>query len=176
MYDAETVHSKMAALSQQFQSYLENIPDIPVTEQLTAPTVDLFTLLTELTALKNEVKTESTQYKASLDTLKNALIILKNNQTKLQAELAKRDQLLQAHDQNLREQRQQLLKPVLLAWLEMRDQTVTSIANIEALMPRGFFAFLQQGKKQQFESLCDKHRTNVHYIDEQLANYGSTQQ
>lgn len=104
-------HNKETLL-RQFTSYLDSVTDIP--EDVNA-IPDLFSLLTELMAVKNEVKIESRQVKAALELFRESFGILKQANSSLEDEVIRqRNQTEQAI--------QKAELDLLLELLELRDR------------------------------------------------------
>jgi molecular chaperone GrpE len=110
-----------AALLERFRAYLEEEPDaregldagISDTDETDAP--DLFTLLAELAALKNEVKLESRQVKTALEQFRDLFDSLRQANEHLSAELSRRQQ--DTRDIALNAERD-----ILLELIELRDR------------------------------------------------------
>ena len=79
------------ALLERFRAYLESAPEDTARdgadEASTAPETDLATLLTELAALRNEVRLESRQLKVALETFGGTLETLQGSNRRLAREL-----------------------------------------------------------------------------------------
>lgn len=91
-------------LLEEFQTYLEQTD---LTQGLSGEQPDLSTLLGEMAGLKSEVKAESRHFKATLDTLGNALTALQADNKVLADELA-------THSDRLQQARSETLRSVLL--------------------------------------------------------------
>lgn len=106
------------ALLQQFHAYLEqeDVSELSSTNE----SMDLYTLFGELSALTNEVRIESRQVKGALDQFRGLVEPLQVGQAALQRE-----------SQRLREDRRQqerdLLQPLLLELLELRDRMASGL-------------------------------------------------
>lgn len=101
---------------------------------------DLFTLLAELAALKNEVKIESRQVKTALDQFRELFDALKQDNTRLEQQLA-----VQA--ERCREQQQERERALLLELLELRDRLQAGHAQARRYSP-GWLA--RRGGAQTF--------------------------
>ncbi len=88
-------------LLEQFKSYLEQSS---VDSVITNEQPDLYTLLTEMTGLKTEVKAESRQFKNTLDTLSSALDTIQTENKHLA------ESLLELKQQQAKEERAMLLE------------------------------------------------------------------
>ncbi len=98
----------------EFQNYLQqsNLDSFATNEQ-----ADLNTLLSELTALKTEVKAESRQFKNTLETLSSTLITVQAENKALSAE----------HVENtlrLEQQQTELIRTMLLDFVDIYDRLV----------------------------------------------------
>jgi molecular chaperone GrpE len=76
---------------------------------------DLTTLFSDLAGLKTEVKAESRQFKATLDSLSDSVETLKADNQSLAGELAKANERLQ-------QQRRDVERSMLLEWLDIYDR------------------------------------------------------
>lgn len=101
------------ALLERFRAYLEDDVLDPGGEEPAAP--DLFSLLTELAALKNEVKHESRQVKTALEQFRDLFDSLREANQQLSTELARRQQ--DAREITLSAERE-----ILLELLDLRDR------------------------------------------------------
>jgi molecular chaperone GrpE len=90
--------------------------------------IDLYTLFTELAALKNEVKLESRQVKQALDYTGELIEGLRQNNHQLGTELSRRRQ---EED----ETRQAAEQPLLLAILELRDRLRATLDGLRHFKP-----------------------------------------
>ena len=104
-------------LLDDFQKYLEQsqAASFPTHNQ-----PDLNTLLSELTVLKTEVKTESRQFKQTLETLSTALDMVKEENKRLVAEL-------ESSHQRLIEQHDKMMRTILLELIEIYDRLSASV-------------------------------------------------
>jgi molecular chaperone GrpE len=109
----------------QFQRYLDKsqIGTFSTQEQ-----PDLHTLLSELTALKTEVKAESRQYKNTLDTLSSALEIVQEDNKALIAELA-------ANTERLIQQQADMQRTMLLEMVDLYDRLSTGTSTLQNYQP-----------------------------------------
>ena len=104
------------ALTTRFRAYLDAADEaVPGDADGAEPSPDLFTLLAELCALKNEVKIESRQVKTALDEFRALFDALRESQARLGDEQARRcEQTLAADRRGWR--------GMLLELLELRDR------------------------------------------------------
>jgi molecular chaperone GrpE len=100
-------------LLERFRDYLERVNEAPTASAAEAP--DLFTLLGEQAALKNEVKLESRQMKAALEQFRSLFTTLEQANARLGDELAR---------QREREAlaRQEAERDLLVELLELHDR------------------------------------------------------
>jgi len=112
-------------LLEDFQKYLEqnNLDFLTAQEQ-----PDLNSLLSEMTGLKTEVKTEARQFKNTLDTLSSALTIVQEDNKTLAAELV-------AYGQRLEQQQEKLMRTMLLQMVDMYDRLNTGVEVLQNYQP-----------------------------------------
>jgi len=144
-------------LLQAFQTYLEDAQ----TEYGTAEQTDLYSLFTEMAALRNEVKTESRHFKSALDEFKNVFTILQESQ----------DTLRKTLDRNAEENRRQLQqaqRSMLLDILEVYDRL---LAGVEAL--HGYTPSFWSGKGQTsfIDRMHEGQQMTVRRLEQLLARY-----
>lgn len=100
----------------RFAAYLDGAEDAADTDQDGAePAPDLFSLLAEVSALKNEVKIESRQVKGALDQFRDAFDLVRQAQARLEEGQAQR---VEAE----RRARHEVERDLLLELLELRDR------------------------------------------------------
>ncbi|MFO1431889.1 MAG: nucleotide exchange factor GrpE [Candidatus Competibacteraceae bacterium] len=114
-------------LLSRFRAYLDSVEETAVSEVETGWT-DLYSLFTELAALKNEVKLESRQVKTALDEFKAVFTTLDANQTQLNDALERARTALQ-------EQRRSLLRPLLLDLVDLRDRLEAGLQAVRNYRP-----------------------------------------
>jgi molecular chaperone GrpE len=112
----------------QFRHYLDAAPTKEGELQAESGEIDLFTLFTELAALKNEVRLESRQVKQALDHSRELIDRLGENNLQFSNELVRRRQ---GED----ELRQMAERPLLLEILELRDRIEASMQSLQAYRP-----------------------------------------
>jgi molecular chaperone GrpE len=101
----------------RFSAYLDGLDDATA-DDAAAPAAaapDLFTLLAQLAALKNEVKIESRQVKGALDQFRDAFDLVRQAQARLEEGEAQRSEA----QRRTREDQQ---RDLLLELLELRDR------------------------------------------------------
>ncbi len=146
----------------QFRAYLEE----PGTKLALAPQTDnapadQFSLFTELTALKAEVKRESRQVKEALDQFKGIFTTLQTGYAALTKELEAR----QAREKSLQHE---ALRPLLLQLLELHDRL--EAATTSATPPRRkFTAWLCRREQQWNNAQREGQRMTLRRLYEILA-------
>jgi molecular chaperone GrpE len=120
------------ALLDQFRCYLDSIEEPPEQEEAAGAQADLFTVFVELTALRNEVRTESRLVKEALDQFRGVFGTLQSSHATLEQEL-KRAQA------DTEERGRALLRPLLLELLDLRDRLSAGLQQ-PAAPPAGWFA------------------------------------
>ena len=120
-----TTDAQKNDLLEDFRHYLEQsrlepfaMPDQP----------DLNTLLTEMAGLKTEVKAESRQFKNTLDTLGSALATVQEDNKTLSSELA-------VHAERLEQQRREIMRNLLLEFVDIYDRLDTGLAVLQNYRP-----------------------------------------
>jgi molecular chaperone GrpE len=159
--DAETREQLIA----RFRTYLETAADEPSpgpTDENAVET-DLFSLFTELAALRNEVRLESRQLKAALDKFGQLFDTLRESNERLGRELEARREVEQAALQTAE-------RPLLLELLELRDRVEAGLASARGYRPTGLQRLV--GKASHFiEGLADGMVITLRRLDELLARY-----
>lgn len=144
---------------EQFSQFLDEVPSESTdpgsdtsantganTDSQTEDTTDLLSLFQVLYVLKNEVKIESRQVKTALDEFKGVFGVLNDNQSYLQRTIDSQQQQL---NQQLEQQHQRLLKPLLLALIELSDRLSRSIDAAVVAPPFGGLARLKHTMAQR---------------------------
>lgn len=114
------------ALLERFRAYLETAAPDSAAAGPAGP--DLFSLLAELAALKNEVKLESRQVKAALEQFRDLFDGLREANEHLSAELARRHE-------DAREIARGAERDILLELIELRDRLQDGRAQAAAYRP-----------------------------------------
>ena len=120
-----TTETQKSELLEQFQNYLEqsNAEPFSSNEQ-----PDLSTLLSELTGLKTEVKTESRQFKNTLDTLSTALTSVQDDNKALSAELT-------GYAERLEQQQHKIMRTMLLDIVDIYDRLTAGVDVLQNYHP-----------------------------------------
>ena len=116
------------ALLAQFETYLSSLDTWPDEDPAT---VDLFSLFTELAALKNEVKLESRQIKSALDNFRQVFSTLEASH-QLTADAVSQQAARQVDDQRSH------LKPLLLALIQFKDALDRSANSVMQYKNTGY--------------------------------------
>jgi len=145
----------------RFRAYLDSAPDVQSdTGEQSAP--DLFSLLAELAALKNEVKLESRNVKSALDEFRGLYAALREANTRLADEQAR-----------CREQEevlgQQEKKELLLELLDLRDRLQAGHDQAARFRPGRFAG---RGPVRFVASMAEGMSMNLRRLDEILVRRG----
>lgn len=145
----------------RFRQYLDNTAPEDSVPPPASGEMDLFTLFTELAALKNEVKLESRQVRQALDHSRELIDGLRENNQQFSNELARRRQ--QQDEVQLAAER-----PLLLEILELRDRIEAARESLQGYRPG-----LMAGRKtQQYLSrVAEGMEISLHRLDGLLAGY-----
>jgi molecular chaperone GrpE len=150
-------------LLEEFQTYLEQTD---LAQALSAEQPDLSALLGEMAGLKSEVKTEARHFKATLDTLSDALTSIQTDNKALADELA-------AHNERLQEIRSETLRTILLDIVDIYDRLtvgfgilqnyspVSSLFGHSAKQDVRFIESFKEGQSmtlKRFEQLLQRHQ------------------
>jgi molecular chaperone GrpE len=128
-----------------------------------APAPDLFTLLAELAALKNEVKIESRQVKGALDQFRDAFDLARQAQARLEETEAQR---LEAERRN----QQAAERDLLLELLDLRDRLQAGCDQARRYSP-GWLA--RRGRADAFVTgMAEGMAMNLQRLDATLARRG----
>lgn len=148
-------------LLEEFRSYLFEEGAGP--DQIEENGTDLYTLLSELIALKNEVKIESRQVKAALEQFKTVFDTLQAGHANLTAEIDR-----------LREERRHLekksLRPCLLQLLELYDRLEAGILAVSNQRPSLLFRFCRR-EQAFFTSIREGQEMTMRRLEQILAFY-----
>ncbi|MCG5528255.1 MULTISPECIES: nucleotide exchange factor GrpE [Halorhodospira] len=154
--------SEREALVDRFRDYLERSAEAPQPEQA-APAPDLHTLLTEMAALKNDVRLESRQYKTALDQLSEDCETLRQQNRQLQEHLEReRRRADLAHDDAEHALLQELI--------DLRDRLAAGHRQVTSHRP-GWLARLG-GARRYLGRMAQGMEMNLRHLDEILARRG----
>jgi molecular chaperone GrpE len=115
-------------LIDRFRAYLDVLPEVAAEAPTEQRQTDLFSLFTELMALKNEVRLESRQLKTALDEFKAVFDTLQTSHGQLSDALDRARTVQQ-------EQRRTLLRPLLLELLELCDRLEAGLQALRGYQP-----------------------------------------
>jgi molecular chaperone GrpE len=152
------------ALTARFRAYLDRTGDADAaaaTDQREAAP-DLFTLLAELSALRNEVKLESRQFKSALDEFRGLFDTVREAKTRLGEEQERRRE--QEQETWRRQQKDQLLE-----LLDLRDRLEAGQAQAQRFRP-GWFTGRRAA--EFVASMAEGMAMNLRRFDESLARRG----
>jgi len=148
---------------ERFHRYLD---DISMNEDADPGTgesesVDLFTLFSEMAALKNEVKVEARQVKAALEQFKEIFAAFEQNRAEQRSELERsREAERQAGRQSVRE--------LLLELLELRDRIEAGLQVAQRYRPSWLAGFSARERKL-IEGLRSGQAITLRRLDQCLA-------
>lgn len=155
------------ALAARFRAYLDMLPapsGLPAADADDEPAIpDLFTLLTEVAALKNEVKLESRQVKVALDEFRGLFDALNTAHDRLAEEQQRRREQDRAAQTRGR-------KDLLLELLDLRDRLQAGQASAAGYRPRGLFG--RRHARAFAGAMAEGVAMNLRRLDETLARRG----
>ncbi len=130
-------------LLERFRTYLDELPDAARAEldEETGQT-DLYSLFSELAALKNEVRLESRQVKTALDEFRAVFETLQTSQTQLGSELDRARAMAP-------EQRRAALKPVLRELVELYDRQEAGLRVLQNYRPTVLSRLFGLGRRER---------------------------
>ncbi len=165
-------------LLEQFSNYLETVELETETEQ-----TDLYTLFSEMAALRGEVKIESRQFKNALGDFKIGFDTLRQSHEELKKELDN-------YRSQLETQRTQITRTLLLEFLEVYDrlsagekiletyQPVTALFNSSTKQDKQFIRSIKEGQMmslRRLEQLLAHHEVNtIEVLNQPLDPYSMT--
>lgn len=149
----------------RFRAYLDTRDSQPAetAEHGQADSPDLYTLLAEQAALKNEVKLESRQVKTALDQFRELFDTLRQTNTRLGEELERQQQ-------DAQRQQREAERALLLELLELRDRLQAGRDQARRYRP-GFLA--RRGGADTFVTgMADGSAMNLARLDDILIRRG----
>ncbi|MFP4649080.1 MAG: nucleotide exchange factor GrpE [Halorhodospira sp.] len=165
--------SEREALVTRFREYLEHLPGStgsqPASEpeERSAQAPDLFTLLAELAALKNEVRLESRQYKSTLEQLSEACAALREQNRQLREDLEQERRRADAAGEETD-------REVLLEMLELRDRLAAGHTQAQSFRPG---LLTRRGRIRKYLTrMTEGMAMNLRHLDEILARRGVQRQ
>lgn len=153
-----------ARLVEEFQRYLDDLDDLPADES-DARATDLFTLFSELAALRTEVKTESRLFRSTLDDLREVQTWLKGNQSSL-------EQMTEKLSGELPGLRRAALRPLLLDLLDVHDRLSAGAGALGKYQPvKGWFRRIKSRAEDRrfIDSIREGQGMTLRRLDELLA-------
>ena len=150
-------------LIDEFRASLDHWNDAEDAENSDKPQVDLFSLLSEMAALKNEVRLESRQFKATLDELRRFGDQLREGNERLERDLTRtREQSTAAPLQAER----RLLHNII----DLRDRMQAGI-DAAGKPPTSFWTRLVPGPTRFAASVAQGQKLTLQRIDDVLDSY-----
>ncbi|MFZ1641866.1 MAG: nucleotide exchange factor GrpE [Candidatus Contendobacter sp.] len=130
-------------LLERFRAYLDELPDAVLAEPGEENRqTDLYSLFSELAALKNEVRLESRQVKTAFDEFRAVFETLQASQIQLGGELERTRAALP-------EQRRAALKPLLLELVELRDRLEAGLRALQSYRPTVLSRLFGLGQRER---------------------------
>lgn len=152
------------ALTAQFRAYLDAAAEDELSADVTGDSApDLFTLLAELAALKNEVKLESRHVKTALDEFRGLFDNLREANTKLADERERRFEQMRVADRAG-------WRDMLLELLDLRDRLEAGKDQAERFRPDWFAR--NRRATRLISSMAEGMGMNLRRFDEVLARRG----
>ncbi|NOQ34967.1 MAG: nucleotide exchange factor GrpE [Methylococcaceae bacterium] len=150
-------------LLEQFSQYLEAVELEPETEQ-----TDLYSLFSEMAALRNEVKTESRQFKNALGDFKTGFDSLQQSNNELTKELDN-------YRTQLETQKKQITRNLLLEFLEVYDRLLAGAKMLDTYKPvSSLFGHSQKQDKQFIHSIQEGQNISLRRLEQLLGKYEVT--
>jgi len=149
-------------LIEEFRACLETWEEGDGDEEGASP-VDLHTLLTEMAALKNEIRLESRQFKSMLEEMRSFGDALREQNERLNRDLERAREQAAAG-------RQKAERGLLLDMLDLRDRLQAGVDANTAHRPP-FFARLAPGETRFAASLGQGLALTLSRLDDVLAGY-----
>jgi molecular chaperone GrpE len=137
------------ALLAAFERFLAEAPE-------TGSEVGLAQLFAELAALRVEVRTETQRYDQTLEEYRRLL------------ELTEQEQA--SHAARLKAIERELLRPLLLDLVELRDRQAAGIEAVAALRPNWLVRRLCKRKRLRFQAVLDGLKITLARLDQLLAS------
>jgi molecular chaperone GrpE len=158
------MNPQQEALLEQFRIYLEQSAPQGLLPETEDEEIDLFTLFSELSALKNEVKRESRQLKEALARFGELFELLQQNQSRLERALDQGEQVRESAEETCR-------RTLLLEIVALRDRLLSNLHFVQSHRPgwvqqldrreRLFRSDLQQGIEitlRNLDHLLESHQ------------------
>ncbi len=150
-------------LLERFRAYLDELPEaVPTETSEDARHTDLYSLFTELVALKNEIRLESRQVKTALDEFRAVFETLQASQTQLGGEL---DRARGA----VAEQRRAALKPLLLELVDLCDRLEAGLRVLQSYRP-SLLGRLCRREQTLLQAVAQGQDISLRRLDQILSN------
>jgi molecular chaperone GrpE len=146
-------------LINQFRAYLDSESFNEESQQ-----TDLFSLFTELAALRNEVKLESRQVKSALDLFKTTFDTLESSSEQLSRELE------HCHSDQARQIRENT-RTLLLAFLDIYDRLEAGLLTLKSYSPSSLALWLSKREIRLIRGLQEGQAMTLRKLDQILARY-----
>lgn len=149
----------------EFRQYLDELEALPPHEPVESAT-DLFSLFSELAALRSEVRAESRLFRGTLDDLRLANGLLKDNQASLES-------TLERFSSERTVLRQTVLRPVLMELLDLCDRLSSGARVLNQYRPvRGWFRTKSRMEDRRFiDSIREGQGMTLRRLEETLLRY-----
>jgi len=146
-------------LIKKFSNYLDTYQDSEETQQ-----TDLFSLFTELAALRNEVKLESRQVKNALDMFKSTFDTVQSSYEQLTQELehCRNEQRLQRRD---------ITRALLLEFLEVYDRLEAGMATLKSYNPSSSWTYFCKREIRLIQGVQEGQAMTLRRLEQLLASY-----
>ncbi|WP_133718085.1 nucleotide exchange factor GrpE [Methylocaldum gracile] len=150
-------------LLEEFRQYLDTPAGF---EEDAARQTDLFTLFSELAALRTEVRTESRQFRTALDTVGEAHEWLRDSQSNL-------NQTLERFQGEFSTLRRSALRSALLDLLDVHDRLSAGLNALRNYRPvNGWFRIKSRPEDRRFiESIREGQGMSLRRLEEILARH-----
>ncbi len=126
--------------------------------------VDLYSLLSEMAALKNEIRIESRQFKGALDDFRTFAETLNGHTRRLERDLDRAREEASGNERRIE-------RNFLLGLLTLRDSLQAGV-NAAGNPPRSFWDRLIPGPQRFANSLAEGQRLTLRRLDDTLESYG----
>jgi len=154
-------------LLEEFRHYLEALETLPGDAPVEEPAPDLFSLFSELAALRAEVRAESRLFRGAVDDLRLAQGWLKDNQSATET-------ALERFSAELAHLRRAALRPLLLELLDLYDRLAAGAGALNLYRPvRGWFRVKSRPEDRRFiDSIRDGQAMTLRRLEETLTRQG----
>jgi molecular chaperone GrpE len=152
--------STKESLTEQFRTYLDSYQADEETTQKT----DLFSLFTELAALRNEVKLESRQVKTALDLFKDSFDTVQSSYDQLNKDLERC-----RHEQGA--QKREITQALLLAFLDVYDRLEAGMKTLNNYTPSLLAAYFCKRERRLIQGLQEGQAMTLRRTLQLLARY-----